>query len=287
MKNLIKTFLRFCYRCLEKIIPENRLGDKLFALISFIVHHKRFPTSKPIFNDVLYRIKTSKEILDPLRIFISDKELVKVYVKAVVGEKYNVPTFAILRSIDDIDQYDFPSDCCIKATHGSGQTIIRKNNEVIDIEKVKSWLLMSFYKTCREGNYKLLKPKIIIEPILFGNTNLNDYKFFCMNGSPKLIQVDADRWIGHKRTMFDINWNEQDYSLAEPKCNQAPEKPENYLEMIEIVKKLAAPFSFIRIDLYSDGKQCFLGEITNCHGNASQRFMPLSGEAKASKIIFG
>ena len=90
------------------------------------------------FNDVLYRIKTTDEILDPLRVFVTDKEFVKLYVKAVIGDEYNVPTLAVLRSIDEVRAYSFPPQCCIKATHSCDKVIVRRDSGPIDYNKIES-----------------------------------------------------------------------------------------------------------------------------------------------------
>ena len=41
------------------------------------------------------------------------------------------------------------------------------------------------------------------------------------------------------------------------------------------------------IDLYSDGDQVLVGEVTNCSENAGGYFVPRSAEVKASKLMFG
>ena len=50
-----------------------------------------------IFNDVIYRMKISDEILDPLRIFVTDKEYAKIYTKSIIGEEFTVPTIKIFQ----------------------------------------------------------------------------------------------------------------------------------------------------------------------------------------------
>jgi len=268
-------------------IPATRWFDKLFSLTLFVVAHRRWPTRKLIFNDVVYRIKTTDEILDPLRIFVSDKEYLKLYVSAVIGDRYNVPTIDIVRNVEEIPSYEFPAACCIKPTHACNRVIIRKNNEPVDRARIQRWFATNYYRTGREANYKLLKPKVIVEPIIFNDPNAPDYKFFCYRGAPKLVQVDADRYIKHKRKLFDSRWNEMDFSIFYPKSEEPIAKPDNFSEMLDIAARLSAPFSFVRIDLYSDGKTCLVGEITNCPGNAQQAFVPPSGEITASQIIFG
>ena len=107
----LKTALKKLYRLLLLLIPENRLGDHFVAFIAFVRAHRRFPSRKLLFNDVLYRIKTSKELIDPVRVFVSDKEFVKLFVKAVAGDQYNVPTIKILHTIEEVRNYQFPADC--------------------------------------------------------------------------------------------------------------------------------------------------------------------------------
>lgn len=276
------------FRSLKILITRNKIGDKLSWLIRFIQVHKRLPTNKLLFNDVLYKIKTTNEILDPLRVFVSDKEFVKVYIKSTVGNQYNVPTIAILKSNDELDNYDFPHACCIKPTHASGHVILRKNGEEIDKDLIKKWFSLNFYTISRERNYKYLKPKIIVEPIIFDGAELNDYKFFCYNGKAHLIQFDLNRFTDHRRAMFDTNWTLQDFTNEYPKpdTNAKIEKPKNLNEMIEVAERLASKFSFVRVDLYSNGEKCLAGEITNCHGGAGVKFIPTESEALASKIIF-
>ena len=285
--SLTKQIMFAGYKTAMSLLPQNRLGDKFYAIVLFVIKHKRLPKNRMFFNDVLFKMKTTNEILDPLRVFVSDKELLKTYVKATVGDKYNVPTLGVIKNAEDVDSYNFPDKCCIKPTQASGQVILRTNSENLDKSLIKSWFKINFYKIGREVNYRNLKPKIIIEPLIFGSANVEDYKFFCVNGVVKLIQVDVNRYIDHKRMLFDANWAPQSFSLEVPRADTIPKKPANFDEMLEVAQKLAAGFSFVRIDLYSDGKNCLVGEITNCHGNAGQRFIPKSSEERASKMLFG
>lgn len=283
MKYIFKTFFQFVLR----LIPENPLGDKLFSFICFLRDHHRFPTCKLLFNDVLYRIKTTDELIDPLRVFVTDKEFVKLYVKAIVGDRFNVPTICVLHTIDEVKDYQFPSNCCIKPTHLSSKVILRRQNKSIDFEEIDGWFRSTHYQVTREANYKTLKPKVIVEPLVFDSDNLSDYKIFCYKSKAKLIQVDLDRHIEHTRKFFDINWNEMPFSCLYPRSTRRVEKPRNLDQMVAVASSLGSYFNFVRVDLYSNGEECLVGEITNCHGNASERFTPISGERMASSMIFG
>jgi hypothetical protein len=283
----VKILLKKLYRLILRCIPENRSGDRFVAKMTFLRAHRRFPAQDQLFNDVLYRIKTSDEILDPLRVFVSDKEFVKLYVKAVAGDQYNVPTIKVLHSIEEVQNYQFPQDCCIKPTHLSGKVILRKQNSPVNFEEIRKWFDSSFYHVNREANYKTLKPKVIVEPLIFDSDNLSDYKIFCYRGKPKLIQVDVDRYINHTRQILDLDWNNLPFSIGYPRSVRQLEKPRNLDKMLTVASSLSSNFNFVRIDLYSNGEECLVGEITNCHGNAGESFLPKSGEMIASSMIFG
>src|SRR5262245_40202088 len=96
---------------LKKVLPKNPWGDRIFGKLLFFASHRRLPTDSMRFNDVLHRIKTTSAIIDPLRVFVTDKEFVKIYVKAVVGNDYNVPTLGMITNRADAQSYDFPPIC--------------------------------------------------------------------------------------------------------------------------------------------------------------------------------
>ncbi|NTW32420.1 MAG: hypothetical protein HGB12_07325 [Bacteroidetes bacterium] len=270
----------------KTILPKNKIGDNIYSYIKFLFIHKRVPTNKKLFNDVLYKIKTTEEIDDALRAFVSDKEYLKIFVKSVIGDIYVVPTLAILKNAVDVNEYLFPEKCCIKPTHASGKVFLRSNNEKIDYKEIKSWLQIKYYEYGRERNYKYLKPKIIVEPIVFDEKNPMDYKFYCYNGTPKIIQIDIDRYINHTRLYYNMKWELLNFSIIYPKSHKTIDKPKNIIEMIDIATSLCKYFNFVRIDIYSNGEHCMVGEITHCAENASGRFIPKKSELYMSKICF-
>jgi hypothetical protein len=102
-ESLFRRWRRGVYRSFLRSFPENRTGDRLVSVIQFFRFHKRLPNKSMSYNDVLHRIKTGDELLDPLRIFVSDKEFLKLYVRAVVGDEYVVPTLDVIRSKAAVD----------------------------------------------------------------------------------------------------------------------------------------------------------------------------------------
>ena len=282
----MKNFIKNIYLKIFQILPHSRVVDNFIAYFRFISQHKRLPNRK-LFNDVLLRIKTSNEIFDILRQYTTDKEFVKEYVKEKVSLKYVVPTVAILRNLDDIENYKFSIGDVVKPTHSSGQVLFVGKGP-IDKDKIKSWLSINYYNYSREGNYRYLKPKVIVEENIFGKSTIYDLKVFCVRGIAKVFQVDFDRFENHTRLLFDRNWNNLKVSLCYPISSKTIVKPRILNEIIEVAEKLANPFNFVRIDLiYSEGSdRFFVGEITHCHGSSLEKFNSEEAEEKVSKILF-
>jgi hypothetical protein len=91
-----------------------RIGDRVSCYIDHIVTHRRVPRRKSgLFNDHLYFLKTSSQFVGSLRTFVTDKENLKKYVRDQIGDKYNIPTLSILRSLYDAERYRYPDRCVI------------------------------------------------------------------------------------------------------------------------------------------------------------------------------
>lgn len=282
------TFRQFVYDAIEHFIPYGRFGDKIFAYYLFYRCHGRLPINEMRFNDVLFRFKVSDQILDPACTFTTDKEFVKLYVKSILGEKYNVPTLAILHTEEEINNYDFPSNCVLKPTHSSQRVIVRKNGSEIDYDKCREWLSHNYYYASREANYRYLSPKIIVEPLLYNGVLVTDYKIFCFNGQAKCILFLSDRFGENaSKTLFDTEWNPIPIQYDSHPSDTTAEKPHNLPEMIEAAEKLSGQFDFVRVDLYSGEDHIYVGELTHCHMSAMKRFSSEEDEILLSEIIFG
>lgn len=263
------------------------LGDFLVGLRQFQRHHGRIPADPNLFNDRLFQIRFSDEIMRPERTFTTDKELVKLYVESVLGPGYNVPTLAVIRRPEDVDDFEFPRRCVIKPTHASGEVIIRRDGEEIDRLRIRKWFKLDYYARSREWNYKYLKPKVIVEALAFDSDNVEDIKLFCYNGRVKMIECDFDRYSDHRRSLFTADWQELPFELHHPRPDFLKQKPRNLDNMIDVAEKLASAFDFVRIDLYSNDETLLVGEMTHCHQGAFGTFEPRDAEFEVSRLIFG
>lgn len=274
-----------------KYLPNNKLFDKILCLIQFIVIHKRFPTSKKLFNDMIHKIKTTDIIDDPLLVFTSDKEYCKIFLSHVVEKKYIVPNLFIANTFSEIENYRVTQDCIIKPTHLASKCIFKKKNDILndlDKQKIKNWFFQNLYYGHRERNYLHLRPKIIVEPIIFNNENLIDFKFFCYKGKPRIIMLDFDKFTNKSRVFYDAEWNKIDVSLGKFKINKGFSKPKNLDEMLGLSERISKYFEFTRVDLYTNENDILIGEVTHTHAAATQIFIPdgLNSEKKFSKILF-
>jgi hypothetical protein len=107
-----------------------------------------------------------------------------------------------------------------------------------------------------------------------------------INGDCAFIQVDFDRFIDHSRTLYDKGWNYLPVTLKFKQGRQI-QRPSNLDEMLSIAKKLSRGFDYVRVDLYSIGKDIFFGEMTNYPGNGMEKFDPIDFDYKLGGMFNG
>ena len=267
--------MRYCRR----ILPKTLWADRLVALLEFLKCHGRLPEKDPRrYSDHLFVLRTDGTLYDPLRQFVTDKEFAKLYVAATVGAEYNVRTFQILRTKDDIESLvldRFP--CVLKPTNGCERIhICRHANDLPDVETLRQWMDSNFYEDRRQQNYRYLRQKIIVEEFLSedGRTPATDYKVFCFHGRPGFIQAESGRFAEYTRTFYDLNWRVMPVSIRHPRGVEENAKPPMLNQMLDLAARLSAPFDFIRVDLYATPTDLRVGELTNCPGGAVAEVAP-------------
>ncbi len=216
----------------------------------------------------------------PIKTRLADKYLVRAWVEEKIGAEYLVPLLGVWDSFEEIDFDKLPGQFVLKANHGSGWNIIVTDKSKLDIEdsrkKFNVWLQKNYaFGYGLELHYMNIPSKIIAEKYIADLAeDIMDYRFFCFNGSVKYIWVDTGSGTKHhKRSIFDINWELQDYSVNYPNIEPMPPKPYKFDEMLEKAEILSKNFAFVRIDFYSTENQIYFGEIT---------FTPQSGVGKWS-----
>ena len=106
----------------------------------------------------LFVLRTNGTLYDPLRQFVADKEFVKVYIAPMVGAEYNVRTFQILRTKDDVESLVLGRLLCVlKPTKGCERIhICRPANDLPDVETLRQWMDSNFYEDKHQQNYRYL-----------------------------------------------------------------------------------------------------------------------------------
>lgn len=208
----------------------------------------------------------------PLQSIVSDKLLVREYVKDKIGEKYLIPLIGSWKKYDDIDFSLLPEKFVLKCNHDSGGLVVCNDKEKLNYiearRKIEKSLNSNFFYIGREYQYRNIKPMILCEKFISDNGNVPmDYKIYCFNGVPDVILVCKDRFSKktHRASyyFFDQEWNFQPLNKGDDNIRNVDlSKPKNLDEMIEIAKKLSKDFVFARIDLYNVDGKIYFGEIT-------------------------
>lgn len=210
----------------------------------------------------------------------ADKFEVRDYIKEKNLDYILNDIYGVYDAVSEIDLSKLPNEFVLKATHGSGWNSICYNKESLnwkdEFKKIEEWLNTNYYNIGREWVYKNIKPRIICEKLLIDEESSlpKDYRFFCFNGQPKLIQVDVDQSQGRKRNIYDINWNKMAFEHGFPMSKSTHKKPKNLSLMIEIAEKLSEDFPFVRVDLYNINGKIYFGELTFYPGNGFGVFKP-------------
>lgn len=225
-----------------------------------------------------------------------DKYLVRKYVEEKGLKDILVHLIARYNSVQEIQWEKLPEKYVMKTTHGGGglNVIVCKNKKEINIDEVKRKLKFKNkpVKTKtggREWAYYGIKPGIIVEELLENSSNskggIDDYKFFCFNGTVQYIVVDTDRYAVHKRNFFDSKWNDLGIESDCPVANKDIPAPNNLNEMIEVAQRLSEDFPFVRVDLYNVDGQIYFGELTFYPWSGYVQFIPDSFDYKLGESM--
>lgn len=221
-----------------------------------------------------------------------DKIAVKDYVSKIIGNEYIINNYGIYDKFDDIDFQRLPNKFIIKCNHygGNNGIVICKDKLKLDKnnaeKRINRILKKNLYFYGREWPYKDIKPKILIEELLDNDgKELEDYKFWCFNGEPKLCLVCTDRNTELKETFFDMNWNLLELKRPNHDIDKNVKKPINFELMKTLSKKLSKDMPFIRVDFYEVNGKVYFGELTFYPASGFAKFEPEEWDEKLGSLI--
>ena len=284
------------YNSVSYILVENiSIIDLIIQYISWILKKKRNFEVKSI-NTIKkwYRRKTGKNLglknprtynekvqwmklydSTPIKTELTDKYLVRNWVKEKIGEEYLIPLLGVWDSFDDINFDKLPEQFVLKCNHGCGYNIIVKDKNKFNKnkarKKINKWLKKDYGLKGYEQHYSDINKKIIAEKYLENsNRDLYDYKVWCFSGKAHYIQFLSERNTkGLKMAFYDRKWIKQDFVYSHPMDDKNIEKPKNLDLLLSLAEKLSQGFNHVRADFYitNEGK-IYFGEMTftSCSG---------------------
>lgn len=210
-----------------------------------------------------------------------DKVKVKKYVSDKIGTEHVIPTYLVVKNANDINFDELPEQFVIKCNHDSGSAIICKDKDAIDIPYIvrtmNKQVRKNYYWNGREWAYKNVEPCILVEKYIkdVNHDDLYDYKIFCFDGVPRMIQVDIDRNTNHKRNLYTTEWKLIEGYICYPNDPQREiQRPEKLDQMLQYAAKLSEGIPEARIDFYYVEGEILFGEITLYHGGGQERIFP-------------
>ncbi len=226
-----------------------------------------------------------------------DKYAVRAHIDATMGKGHMFPLLGKWEHFDEIDFSALPTAFVLKCNHDSGSTrIIRNKEEISEIDKqnmkifYERRLKQNFFYAGREYPSKGIKKHYILAEELMEDMknpgkSVEDYKFFCFDGVPKIMFIATDRSTDCRFDFYDMDFNHLDIENLHPHADKPISKPIMFDEMKEVAAKLSKGIKFVRIDLYQLNGKIYFGEYTFFHGGAFAPFMPEEWEQRLGDWI--
>ena len=263
--------------------PHRWMPDRLFLEL---LYWRTFGRSLNLKHPRRYTEKLQWQKLynrNPLYHKLVDKAAVKPYVASLIGEEHLVPTLGVWDAPEEIDWDSLPGRFVLKCTHDSGSTIICRDKASFDraeaCRRLGAAMKQDYSRSMREWVYRGMKARIIAEEYLEGE--INDYKFFCFDGEPKLMFVATDRFTEGEETkfdFFDMDWNWLDIRNGHPNSAVPPARPQCFEEMKRLAAALSKGIPQVRVDFYEVGGKVLFGEYTFYHWGGFMPFDPDSAD---------
>lgn len=225
-----------------------------------------------------------------------DKLAVRDHIKKVLGEEFLFPLLGVWESFDEINFNELPNQFVLKCNHDSGSVRVIEDKSRLsdeDLRELKSHftrhLRRDFFYAGREYPYKGIEARIIGEKFMSGKdqtgVGLNDYKFLCFHGEPKIVLIVSNRSVEACYNFYDMDFRPLSLSYGKKLNHEALSKPVFFDRMKEIARVLAEGIRFVRIDLYEIDGSIYFGEYTFFDGGGFQWYTPDEWEYRLGNWI--
>ena len=226
----------------------------------------------------------------PIKTQLSDKFLVREFIKKEIGEEYLVPLLGVWNNFNEIDFNNLPNQFVLKCNHGSGYNIIVKDKKKFNKNKAKqkinTWLKEDFsYRCGYEMHYSNIERKIIAEEYINPQISNIEIQAWCFENEVKFFSYETCKNEKDKRrAIFSTDWELLDFIIspqAFSKFDIIPQKPSQFEKIKEISKKLCKGHKYIRIDFILVSNEIKIRELTFTSGSGLSNF---SDEQKKYEI---
>lgn len=284
----------FLYKARRKgqAIAHKILPDALMSKLYYkIVLGKELNLDNPqTFNEKiqwckLYYFPKNKTVVQ-----CADKYAVREYIKEKGYEDTLTPLLGVWDRAEDIDWDKLPDKFVLKCNHGCAYNIICEDksnfNKQAAIKQLNEWLDEDFGAFNIELHYSQIKHHRIIAEEFLGS-RITDYKFFCFNGEPKVLDVTSDLVHDRQAKIGFFYLDGRKMSLTRDDYADIPfvEFPYFYEEMIDITKNLAAEFPFVRVDFLLANNRYYFAELTFTPGAGMIPFNPEKYDLEWGKML--
>jgi teichuronopeptide biosynthesis TupA-like protein len=302
MASLVKQVYQFCtptsyrianYELRQKLyqsfidcLPDHYIQATEFKRVFGRRLNWNFPST---FNEKIHWIMRFNR--QPIMTQLADKYAVREYVANRIGPNVLKELYGVWDDPSAIDFERLPPSFALKVTWGSGQNILCRDKSTLDVDKTRAqlgqWMKRGMYNLFREWAYKDIIPRIICEEFIQDENGHipTDYKLFCFNGEPHFIEVVTNRFIDHRRHIFDLTWKHLPFNIGyASNCDALPQPP-TLGTMISAARTLSVGFPFVRVDLYSVGSRVMFGEMTWYPDAGFVKFVPDSYDRRIGEAL--
>jgi hypothetical protein len=160
---------------------------------------------------------------------------------------------------------DLPAAWVLKPNNRSGCILFgdAQSTSEAEVRRVLAmWSSDTWLAAQGEWAYARAAPGYFIEPRIGPIPGSPpDFKVFMFDGEPYMVQMDTDRFTGHRRRFYSPDWEPMPFVGAHATLEEAP-RPECLADILDAGRIMAADFDFLRVDVFVEEGQVYLGEVT-------------------------
>lgn len=211
------------------------------------------------------------------------------------------PIIKSYNHVNEINWEELPNKFVAKKSNACGFNLMitdkSQMSEKVFKRKMNIWMKTPYGYLSGEPHYEKMQPKIVVER--FVEHIGEDYKIFCINGKPEMLQVsywvkgDEKNKAGHDdviAVLTDFSGkvigfkNEESRKKSSFLLGEIIDLPDEMEEMLKYAKVLSEDFPLVRVDFYFDGNKLVLGELTLTPSNGLSAYTKEIQEKLGKKI---